>query len=130
MSRKLGRKKAHRSAMLKNLVTSVILYEKVTTTLAKAKETKPIIEKVINIGKKQNLQSFRRLQSLLSDEKACKKVVEKLSLRFAKKTGGYSRVIRIDNRLGDAAQTAIIQLIPSENEALAKEISQVKDAKK
>ncbi len=109
--RKLSRRSGSRKALLKNLACSVILYEKVKTTEAKAKEVKPIVEKLINIGKKKDLTARRRLLAYLPEENAVSKVIEELSSKYKDKNSGYLKIYRLGPRKGDAANMVIIQLI-------------------
>ena len=114
--RKFGRKKDNRESMLKNLTTSVILYEKITTTEAKAKETRSMVEKAINIGKKGTLDSRRKLLEIFSDKNAVKKIFEVLAPRYKKITGGYVKIYKNGNRLGDGAPKVIVKLSGTELE--------------
>ncbi len=109
--KKLDRKKAPREAMLKNLASSVIIYEKVKTTEAKAKAVKPILEKIITKSKKNNLASRRELISLLPQKMAVKKAMEILADRYKERKGGYLRIIKLKNRLGDNANMVQIELV-------------------
>lgn len=109
IKRKLGRKRGHRVRMLNNLAISVILYEKVKTTESKAKEAKSLVERYINLGKKADLVTRRRLLGRLNDPKAVAKVLEILSPRYKNMTSPV-RIFKIGSRLGDAAPMAIIQL--------------------
>ena len=92
--RKLNRTSEHRKALFKNMLNSLIKYEQITTTLPKAKELKPKIDKVITLGKKNNLQSKKNLFSKLQDKNSVDKLVKTLSPRYEKRKGGYSRVVR------------------------------------
>ena len=109
--RKLNKTSEHRKALFKNMLNSLIKYEQITTTLPKAKELKPKIDKVITLGKKNNLQSKKSLFSKLQDQKSVNKLVKTLSPRYIKRNGGYSRVIRAGFRYGDFAPMAIIELV-------------------
>ena len=115
--RKLNRTSEHRKALFKNMLNSLIKYEQITTTLPKAKELKPKIDKVITLGKKNNLQSKKDLFSRLQDKSSVDKLVKKLSQRYEKRKGGYSRVIRAGFRYGDDAPMAIIELVDRDVEA-------------
>jgi large subunit ribosomal protein L17 len=116
MARKLGRKKAHREHMLRNLTTSLVLYERITTTEAKAKEIKPIIDHIITISKKGDLASRRSLLAYLFDTNAVKKSIEVLAPRYSDRNSGYTRIFHLEPRLGDASKMAIIELIPALDE--------------
>ena len=115
--RKLNRTSEHRKALFKNMLNSLIKYEQITTTLPKAKELKPKIDKVITLGKKKNLQSKKDLFSKLQDKLSVDKLVKTLSQRYEKRKGGYSRVIRSGFRYGDDAPLAIIELVDRDVEA-------------
>ena len=115
--RKLNRTSEHRKALFKNMLNSLIKYEQIKTTLPKAKELKPKIDKVITLGKKNNLQSKKNLFSKLQDKSSVQKLVEKLSPRYTKRNGGYSRVIRAGYRYGDDAPMAIIELVDRDIQA-------------
>jgi large subunit ribosomal protein L17 len=109
--RKLNRTSEHRKALFKNMLNSLIKYEQITTTLPKAKELKPLIDKVITLGKKNNLQSKRNLFSELQSKSSVDKLVKTLSTRYEKRKGGYSRVMRSGFRYGDKAPMAVIELV-------------------
>jgi len=115
--RKLNRTSEHRKALFKNMLNSLIKYEQITTTLPKAKELKPKIDKVITLGKKNNLQSKKNLFSKLQNKSSVDKLIKTLSQRYDKRKGGYSRVIRAGFRYGDDAPMAIIELIDRDIEA-------------
>lgn len=108
---KLDRKREARLALLKNLATSIIIYEKVTTTEAKAKAAKPLVEKIVTLGKENNLTNYRRLLKMLSVKKAAKKVLEVLGPKYKERKGGYLRIIKIGQRLGDGAKMARIEFV-------------------
>ena len=115
--RKLNRTSEHRKALFKNMLNSLIKYEQITTTLPKAKELKPKIDKVITIGKKNNLQSKKDLFSQLLDKSSVDKLINKLSQRYEKRKGGYSRIIRAGFRYGDHSPLAIIELVDRDVQA-------------
>ena len=110
----LDRKKSPRQAMLKNLTASVILYEKVKTTQAKAKAVRPLVEKMITIGKQGKLAARRQLLAFFPTENPVKKIMEELAPRFAKRAGGYTRIVKLEARAGDGAQMAQIELVKEE----------------
>jgi len=118
--RKLNRTSEHRKALFKNMLNSLIKYEQITTTLPKAKELKPQIDKVITLGKKNNLQSRKSLFADLQSKSSVDKLLNKLSQRYEKRQGGYSRVIKAGFRYGDDAPMAIIELV--DRDKLAKKI--------
>tara|TARA_B100001123_G_C15326828_1_gene1029837 strand:+ start:2067 stop:2510 length:444 start_codon:yes stop_codon:yes gene_type:complete len=109
--RKLNKTGEHRKALFKNMLNSLIKYEQILTTLPKAKELKPKIDKVITLGKKANLTKKKDLFSKLQDKNSVKKVFEILSKRYANRKGGYSRVLKAGFRTGDDAPMAVIELV-------------------
>ena len=115
--RKLNRTSEHRKALFKNMLNSLIKYEQITTTLPKAKELKPQIDKVITLGKKNNLQSKKNLFSELQSRSSVDKLSKILSQRYEKRKGGYCRVIRSGYRYGDDAPMAIIELVDRDVQA-------------
>ena len=115
--RRLNRTSEHRKALFKNMINSLIKYEQITTTLPKAKELKPKIDKVITLGKKNSLQSKKDLFSELQSKSSVDKLLKTLSQRYEKRKGGYSRVIRAGFRYGDDAPMAIIELIDRDIQA-------------
>ena len=115
--RKLNRTSEHRKALFKNMLNSLIKYEQIKTTLLKAKELKPQIDKVITLGKKNNLDSKKNLFSKLQSKESVNKLSKILSQRYEKRNGGYSRVIRAGFRYGDYAPMAVIELIDRDLEA-------------
>ena len=115
--RKLNKTPEHRKALFKNMLNSLIKYEQITTTLPKAKELKPLIDKVITIGKKNNLSNKKRLFSKLQDRNSVVKVFDVFSSRYEKRNGGYSRVLKAGYRYGDDAPMAVIELVDRDTEA-------------
>ena len=115
--RKLNRTHEHRSAMFANMACSLIEHEQIKTTLPKAKELKPQIDKVITIGKKNILSNKKRLFSKLQDKKSVTKVFDELSKRYSSRKGGYSRVMKAGFRTGDDAPMAVIELVDRNPEA-------------
>jgi len=115
--RKLNRTSEHRKALFKNMLNSLIKYEQITTTLPKAKELKPKIDKVITLGKKKNLHAKKSLFSKLQDKSSVNKLVKTLSARYQNRKGGYSRIIKAGFRYGDDAPLAIIELVDRDVEA-------------
>ena len=112
--RKLRRTTAHRKALLRNLVTSFLEKERVKTTLAKAKEVRPLAEKMITLAKKNTLHTKRQALRVLTKEAAAKKLFEEIAPRFSERAGGYTRIVKIGPRLGDGAQMAMFELVGSE----------------
>ena len=115
--RKLNKTSEHRKALFKNMLNSLIKYEQIITTLPKAKELKPQIDKVITLGKKNNLQSKKNLFSRLESKASVEKLSKILSQRYVKRQGGYCRVIKAGFRHGDDAPMAIIELVDRDVQA-------------
>ena len=116
--RKLNKTSEHRKALFKNMLNSLIKYEQIITTLPKAKELKPQIDKVITLGKKNLLSNKKRLFSKLQDKKSVTKVFDELSKRYnSRRSGGYSRVLKAGFRTGDDAPMAVIELVDRNVEA-------------
>jgi large subunit ribosomal protein L17 len=113
---KLGRNTSHRRALLRNLVTSIILNDKVHTTVTKAKATRPIVEKMITLGKNGSVHARRQALAYLMTPESVDRLFSIVSPRYATRPGGYSRIVRTGVRKGDAAETAIIELIGAEQE--------------
>lgn len=109
---KIGRVKKKRDSLLTNLVLSLILYEKVTTTLAKAKLALPLVERLTHRAKTDNLQTKQYLmKQMFGNERLAKKLLKEIAPRYTKKTGGYLRVIKLQPRPGDAARMARIEFV-------------------
>ena len=115
--RKLNKNSEHRKALFKNMLNSLIKYEQIITTLPKAKELKPKIDKVITIGKKSDLNNKKSLFSKLQNKNSVKKVFETFSKRYANRKGGYSRVLKAGFRTGDDAPMAVIELVDRDENA-------------
>jgi len=114
--RKLGRTSAHRKALFRNMVTSLIVRERIRTTLAKAKELRSHIEKTITLGKKGTLHAKRRALRVVQTKEAFLKLFDTLSDRYANRQGGYTRILKVGHRQGDDAPMAIIELVDREEE--------------
>jgi len=112
--RKLGRTTAHRKALLRNLVTSFLEKERVQTTLAKAKEVRPLAEKMITLAKKDTLPARRRALAVLTKESAVTKLFADIGPRFSERPGGYTRIVKTGLRHGDGAEMAMFELIGAE----------------
>ena len=112
--RKLGRKPAHRKALLKDLMTALVHAERIETTVSKAKELRPLADRLITLGKAATLHSRRTVFSLLTDKDATDKLFATLAGRFAERKGGYTRILRTGFRVGDGAEMAIIEYLPLE----------------
>ena len=111
---KLKRDGGSRKALLKGLVTSVIEYERVITTVPKAKAVQPLVEKMITLAKRDTLHTRRQAAAFLETPAAVKKLFDKLGTRFGQRNGGYTRVVRLGVRKGDGAEQAILELVGSE----------------
>lgn len=108
---KLGRTSAHRKALFRNLVTSLMLYEKIETTLAKAKELRRIADRMVTLGKRGTLSTRRRAAEYIKDKDVLKKIFDVIAKRYAERRGGYTRIYRVGFRKGDAAKLAVIELV-------------------
>ena len=112
--RKLGRTSAHRLAVLRNLATDLIRHERIQTTLMKAKELRPFAERLITLGRRGDVHARRRIARHIHDGEVAKKLVDVISTRFAQRPGGYTRILKLGPRRGDAAEMAILEMIGSE----------------
>jgi len=115
--RKLNRDSAHRMAMLRNIVTSLLEHERIVTTLPKAKETRRVAEKMITLGKRGDLHARRQAASYIRSKSIVTKLFNELAPQYAERPGGYTRIIRTGNRPGDAAPMALIELVNYEEPA-------------
>ena len=115
--RKLNRTTSHRKALLMNMSNALIKHEQITTTLPKAKELRPFVEKIITLGKNGDLESRRRAVAILQDQKNTKKIFDVIAERYKERSGGYTRIIKLGNRFGDNAPTAVIELVDRDEEA-------------
>jgi large subunit ribosomal protein L17 len=111
--RKFGRESSHRRAMLRNLTLSVLRYEKVKTTEAKAKEVRGFVDKMINLGKDGSLASRRAAIAWLPEAAIVEKVFSDLAPRYPDRRSGYARMVRLAPRVGDSAPTALLELLPA-----------------
>ena len=109
--RRLGRKPDHRQHMMKNMVTSFFASEKITTTVTRAKELRKLADRMITLGKRGDLHARRQALQVIRDPKVVAKLFEMIAPRYAERPGGYTRIIRLENRLGDNAPMAIIELV-------------------
>ena len=116
-NKKLNKTSSHRKAMFMNMSNALIKHEQITTTLSKAKELRRFVEKIVTLGKKGDLLSRRKAISILQDQKMSKKVFDVLSDRYKNRSGGYTRIIKIGNRLGDNAPTAVIEFVDRDENA-------------
>jgi large subunit ribosomal protein L17 len=112
--RKLGRKPAHRKALLRNLMNSLVISERIETTVPKAKELRRLGDRLITLGKRGTLHARRTAFALLSNKSATDKLFETLAGRFTGRAGGYTRIVRTGFRVGDGAELAIIEYLPAE----------------
>lgn len=110
-TRKLGKTTAQRKAMLRQQVTDFLDKGKMETTLMRCKEVAPLAEKMITLGKKNDLAAYRQAMSFITREDVCKKVFKELAPSYAERNGGYTRITRTGVRRGDAAETAMIELV-------------------
>ncbi len=115
--RKLGRKTGHRNALFRNMAAALIKHEQITTTVPKAKELRPYMEKLITLAKRGGLSNRRLAMSRLGDETQLKKLFDVLSERYADREGGYTRVIKAGIRSSDAAPMAVIELVDRDEAA-------------
>jgi large subunit ribosomal protein L17 len=109
--KKLGRLTAHREAMMRNMVTSLLKHEKITTTDTKAKELRRLAERMITLGKKGSLHARRRALAVIRERDVVEKVFGEISDRYRERPGGYTRIIKNGFRLGDNAPESIIELV-------------------
>ena len=114
LKRKLGRTSAHREALLRNQTTSLLLYEKIITTAAKAKELRKIAERMITLAKRKDLHARRQAAEVIQDERVLKKLFETIGERYIGRNGGYTRITKLEYRVGDGAPLAAIELVGSE----------------
>jgi large subunit ribosomal protein L17 len=115
--RKLGKKPAHRKAMFANMSASLIKHEQITTTLPKAKELRPVVEKLITLGKKGGLHARRQAISEIRDVAMVKKLFEVLAPRYKERKGGYTRIMKAGFRYGDSAPVAVIEFVDRDVDA-------------
>jgi large subunit ribosomal protein L17 len=113
---KLGRNTSHRRALLRNLVTSIIVEDRVETTITKAKAVRPLVEKMITLGKKGDLHSRRQALSFLTTDKAVTRLFETVAPRYGDRNGGYLRIVRTGFQQGDGAEKAFIELLGAEKQ--------------
>ena len=116
-NKKLNKTSSHRKAMFMNMSNALIKHEQITTTLAKAKELRRFVEKIVTLGKKGDLISRRKAISTLQDNKMTQKVFKILADRYKNRSGGYTRIIKLGNRFGDNAPTAVIEFVDRDENA-------------
>jgi large subunit ribosomal protein L17 len=124
--KRLGRTTSHRKALLRNLVTSFLEKERVTTTVTKAKEARPLAEKMITLAKRNTLHTRRQALAFITKESIVRKLFDKLGPRFSERPGGYTRIVKTGPRAGDGADMAVLELIGTE---FKKKEKKKKDAK-
>ncbi len=117
---KLGRNTSHRRALLRNLVTSILLNDRVQTTITKAKATRPIVEKMITLGKRGDVHARRQAAAYLMTPESVTRLFSTVAPRYGSRNGGYLRIVRTGQRQGDAAEMAYIELLGAEQELDAK----------
>ena len=110
-TRKLGKTSTQRKALLRQQVTDLLENGKMETTFCRAKEVQPVVEKMITLGKKGNLAAYRRAMAFVTKEDVAQKLFKEIAPKYAERNGGYTRVVRIGERRGDAAEMAIIELV-------------------
>lgn len=115
--RKLNRTKEHRKAMFSNMAAALIKHEQIKTTLPKAKDLRPIVERLISLGKRGRLHDRRRAFAMLRDDATTAKLFDTLADRYADRSGGYTRVIKAGYRYGDTAPMAVIELVERDEDA-------------
>jgi large subunit ribosomal protein L17 len=113
---KLGRNTSHRRALLRNLVTSIILNDRIHTTITKAKASKPLVEKMITLGKNGSVHSRRQALAYMMTPESVDRLFKIVAPRYATRPGGYARIVRTGQRQGDAAEMAYIELLGAETE--------------
>jgi len=113
---KLGRNTSHRRALLRNLVTSIIINDRIETTLTKAKASRPLVEKMITLGKNGSVHARRQALAYLLTPQSVDRLFSTVAPRYATRNGGYSRIVRMGPRKGDSAEVAFIELLGAEQE--------------
>ncbi len=108
---KLGKRPAHRRAVLRSLVTNVIICESIKTTIARARAARPLVERMITLGKRDSLHARRQAAAFLMTPGATKKLFTDIAPRFAARNGGYTRILRVGFRISDGAEVAILELV-------------------
>ena len=110
-TRKLGRTSDHRKSMLRGMATYLFENGKIETTVTRAKEVRSMAEKMVTLGKREDLHAKRQVFSYITKETVAKKVIDEIAPKYADRTGGYTRIVKIGARRGDAAEMAIIELV-------------------
>lgn len=112
--RKLGRTSAHRKAMFRNQLTALLTHERIITTVAKAKELRPIAERMVTIARTDSIAARRRVAAMVADKEIARRLFDEIAPRFADRPGGYTRIMRLGRRRGDNAELAIIEFVDYE----------------
>lgn len=112
--RKLGRTSAHRKALLRNLATALLEHERIITTEPKAKELRRVADKLVTLGKRGNLHARRQALQVVQSNAVVRKLFNEIAPRFAERQGGYTRILRLGYRPGDAAAMAVIELVDAQ----------------
>jgi len=123
--KRLGRNTPHRTAMLRNMVTSLFDHEKITTTDARAKELRKVADRMITLGKRGDLHARRQVLSVIRDQMIVAKLFDQIGPRYKDRPGGYTRIVKIGSRLGDNAPQSIIALVEEE---VSSQVSAAADA--
>lgn len=108
---KLGRTQGHRKALLRGLVASVLIHGRIETTAGKAKAAKPLVDKMVTLGKRGDLHARRQAAAFLANPEAVRKLFEEVAPKYADRSGGYTRVLNLGPRQGDAAPMALLELV-------------------
>jgi large subunit ribosomal protein L17 len=124
-TKKLNRTSSHRKAMIANMAVSMVLHEQITTTLPKAKVLRPVVEKLVTLGKQGDLSARRKLFSLLRSDLAVVKLIDIISTRYASRAGGYLRIMKAGFRYGDMAPLAVIEFVDRDISAKGKDYGQL-----
>ena len=127
-SKRLNRTSSHRKAMLVNMAVSLVLHEQIVTTLPKAKLLRPVVEKLVTLGKQGDLSARRKLFSLTRSDLSVAKLIEVLAKRYVSRNGGYLRIMKAGFRYGDMAPMAVIEFVDRDVSAKGKEYGQLKVA--
>ena len=128
--KKLNRTSSHRKALFKNMAQAIIKHEQIITTLPKAKTMKPIVDKLITLGKNGTLHARRQAFSKLRDDTIVSKLFGTLATRYADRNGGYTRVLKAGYRYGDAAAMAILELVDRDEDARGKDSGPIQNVEK
>ena len=126
--RKLNRTSSHRKAMLSNMANALIKHEQIKTTLPKAKELRPFVDKLVTLGKRGGLHARRQAFAVLRDNAMTAKLFDSLAGRYAERPGGYTRVLRAGHRYGDAADMAVIEFVERDTEAKGQDSGPTQEA--